>query len=81
LIPKGGSVTFPYTNPPIRLPPATSHPKFMILLVQQRLDFSAAWRTGHHIVDSVIGSLPNLALALVILILFLVVAAAIKSNC
>jgi len=43
------------------------------------IDFSAAWKTGHHLLDSVVSSLPNMALALVILILFLLIAAAVKS--
>ena len=44
-----------------------------------KIDFSAAWKSGHHIIDTVVASLPNLALAAVILCLFIVAAAAIRT--
>ena len=44
-----------------------------------RIDFSAAWQTGAKIIHDSISSLPNLALAVVILVIFLILASASKS--
>jgi small-conductance mechanosensitive channel len=43
------------------------------------IDFSAAWRTGVKIINDTISLLPNLVLAVVIFVLFLILASACKS--
>lgn len=43
------------------------------------IDFSAAWKTGDRIINEAISLLPNLALAVVIFVVFLIVASASKS--
>jgi small conductance mechanosensitive channel len=42
-------------------------------------DFSAAWKTGNHIISTAISLLPNLIAAIVVFVLFLFVASACKS--
>lgn len=44
------------------------------------IDFSAAWKTGHRILDSTIALLPNVVLALVIFVFFLFVASLMRSS-
>jgi len=39
-----------------------------------KVDFSVAWKTGAHILDEVISQLPSIILAVLILVLFLIVA-------
>ncbi len=41
-------------------------------------NFSDAWKSGNHIVDSAISLLPNLILAIIIFVILLIVASAIK---
>ena len=43
------------------------------------IDLSNAWKSGHRIIEGVISLLPNLALAVIIFVLFLFLAAAAKS--
>jgi small conductance mechanosensitive channel len=43
------------------------------------IDFSAAWKTGDRIINEAISLLPNLVLAVVIFVVFLIVASASKS--
>jgi small conductance mechanosensitive channel len=45
-----------------------------------RVDLSNAWKSGGKLLDSTVSLLPNLVLAAVIFILFLVVASAVKSG-
>lgn len=42
------------------------------------VNFSDAWKSGNHIVDSAISLLPNLILAIIIFIIFLIIASGIK---
>jgi small conductance mechanosensitive channel len=44
------------------------------------IDFSAAWKTGHKIINSAVALLPNIILAAVIFIAFLCIASIIKSS-
>ena len=43
------------------------------------IDLSNAWKNGSRIINSVISLLPNMILAIVIFILFLIVASAARS--
>jgi small-conductance mechanosensitive channel len=43
------------------------------------IDLSNAWKSGHRIIENVISRLPNLAIAAVIFILFIVLASGLKS--
>lgn len=43
------------------------------------IDFSTAWKNGSRIIDSVIALLPNLVLAVVVFILFVILASVCKS--
>jgi small conductance mechanosensitive channel len=45
-----------------------------------RVDLSNAWKSGGKLLDSAVSLLPNLVLAAVIVVLFLVVASAVKSG-
>jgi small conductance mechanosensitive channel len=45
-----------------------------------RVDLSNAWKSGGKMLDSAVSLVPNLVLATVIFILFLVVASAVKSG-
>lgn len=44
-----------------------------------KIDFSNAWTSGDRIVNSVITKLPNLAMAVVIFIIFVILAKGAKS--
>jgi small conductance mechanosensitive channel len=45
-----------------------------------RIDFSEAWKTGHKILDSTIAHLPNIILAIIIFVLFLLAGSVVRSG-
>ena len=45
-----------------------------------KVDFTAAWKTGAHILDEIISQLPSMILAVLILVLFVIAASFVSSR-